>query len=183
MNVAQIVTSYFKFIEKDVFKAGFLIILISLSTLLSLVMLVKFEMSVYFYLFLCTSYIYLMFILIKRLNLANEKLKSFDAKEIESKIINYTHLLDEKIVEAYQVESIKRTDCEDIELIVAEDFDVSNFVTQAGSYIRPSKSVYYLKKRLRVHYFITPVAYIVLGSMNLIFNVFSISYFLAYLLG
>lgn len=183
MNVSQVVSSYFKFIERDLFKAGLLIFLISISTLLSLAMLVKFEMSVYFYVFLSTSYMYLMYMLVKRLNLASKKLKSFNCEVIESKIAHYTHLLDEKVVEAYQLDSIKRTDSEDIDLIIAEDFDESNFVTSAGSYIRPSKSVYYLKKRLSFHYFLLPFSYITLISMNLILNLFGFSLFVAYLGG
>ncbi|MDP2566367.1 hypothetical protein [Pseudoalteromonas marina] len=179
MNFSQIVVSYFNFVEKDVFKSKFLIGLISLSTSFSLGLIFQFGISYFYGLVLCAAYFYLMYFLINKMSSDKKKLKSIDATKVELKISKYTHLLDKDLVESYQVERIKRADCTDIELIMVDDFDESHYLTPSGSYVRPNKSVYYLKKRLNVNYFIIPFAYIVLFSMNLIFNTFGFAYFVA----
>lgn len=180
MNVSQVVVGYFEFVKKDLFKTELLLLLFTLSTVISLGLIITFSMSVGFYLFLCSSYVYLAFIMLKKLNTEKEKLKSLDESVMEAKLSNYAHLLDKKVSDAYVVDSLKRADSQDIELIVADDFDESNFITSSGSYIRPNKSLYYLKKRFNCHYFLVPLAYIILGSMNLIFNTFGLGFLIGY---
>lgn len=180
MNVSQVVVGYFEFVKKDLFKTKLLLFLLTLTTVISLGLIINFNMSVGFYLFLCSSYVYLVFIMLKKLNSEKEKLKSLDGSVMEAKLSNYAHLLDEKVSNAYEVGSIKRADCQDIELIVADDFDESNFISSSGSYIRPNKSLYYLKKRFNYQYFLVPLAYITLCSINLIFNAFGLGFLVGY---
>lgn len=178
MNSSEVVLGYMRFLEKDVFKVKAAIIVFVLSTLVSLIVLMKSGFSYVFYIALLVPFIYIIMVLYKKLVLVSNKYSETDYELIEKRIADNLCLLNKSVVESESDVVISRDDCIDIEIIIDDGFNEVDYISKDGSYVRPHRSIAYLKKRLGLAYFLNPLAYLLLVSMNIVYNAFALTYLL-----